>query len=310
METPVWLPLGIALGLGLLVGLQREWAKQEGAGIRTFPLVTVLGTVCGFLATAFGGWVLGAGLLAVGGLMVVMNVQRRQAEDFHPGQTTEVAALLMFGAGAMLALGQTAAAIAVGGGVAVLLQWKKPLHRFVDRIGKEEIRAVFRLVLIAMVVLPVLPDRSYGPYDVLNPFRVWLMVVLIVGISVGGYLTSRFLRAGPGSVLQGVLGGLISSTATSVSYARQSSRAPASSAVAAVVIAVASTTVFLRVAGEVAIVAPGILPQVLPQLAVMTALMAGIAGVAYLNAPAEAGALFGVALAGGSLLLWLWPSIS
>jgi uncharacterized membrane protein (DUF4010 family) len=287
MDAAVWQQLGIALGLGLLVGLQREWAEPEAAGIRTFGLISVLGTVCALLAQRYGGWVLAGGMVALGGLLVLAHLRRERSPETHPGATTEVAALLMFAVGALLPAGMIAEAVAIGGGVALLLHWKKPLHGFVERIGGTDIRAVFRLVLIALVVLPLLPDRSFGPYEVLNPFRIWLMVVLIVGISVAGYLTSRYLGARVGSVVSGILGGLISSTATTVTYARRSKVAPETAPLSALVIVIASTIVFARVAFEVAVVAPGILWQVLPQFGLMGLWMALIAAIAFFLARRE-----------------------
>ena len=285
MELEVWQILGISLGLGLLVGLQREWSKAEGAGIRTYPMITVFGTVCGILAERYGGSILFAGILAVGAMMVVMkvmmNINLTVSEHPHAGPTTGIAALLMFAVGAMLAAGIIVPAIAIGGGVAVLLQWKKPLHGFVQRIGKRDIQAIFRLVLIAMVVLPVLPDKNFGPFGVLNPSHIWLMVVFIVGISVGSYLIAKFLGTKTGLLLGGIFGGLISSTATTISYARRSKTTPETSSLAAMVIMIASAIVFVRVGFEVAVVAPGILPYVLPQFAVMGVFMAIIAAVAW-----------------------------
>jgi uncharacterized membrane protein (DUF4010 family) len=219
--------------------------------------------------------------------MVVANLGRVRAEDAHPGPTTEVAALVMFAVGALLPTGRIAEAIAIGGGVALLLHWKQPLHGFVERIGEAEIRAVFRLVLIALVILPLLPDRSYGPYEVLNPFRIWLMVVLIVGISLGGVLISRYVGVRTGSVLSGLLGGMISSTATTASYARRSKTSPETSALSALVVMIASTVVFVRVAFEVTLVAPEIVWQVLPQFGVMGLWMALISVAAYVLARQE-----------------------
>ena len=285
MNLAVWQILGISLGLGLLVGLQREWSKSEGAGIRTYPMITVFGTVCAILAERYGGGVLLGGILVVGAMMVMMrvmmNVNLPVSEQPHAGPTTGIAALLMFAVGAMLAMDHILPAIATGGGVAVLLQWKKPLHGFVERIGKADIQAIFRLVLIAMVVFPVLPDKNFGPYGVLNPSHIWLMVVLIVGISVGSYLVARFMGAKTGSLLGGILGGLISSTATTISYASRSKKGQGTSALAAMVIMIASTIVFVRVAFEIAVVAPGILPFVLPQFMVMCIYMSIIAAIAW-----------------------------
>jgi len=104
MDLQIWQQFGIALGLGLLVGLQREWAEPEAAGIRTFALITVLGTACAHLAARFGGWVLAGGLVALGGLMVVSNLRRDRSREAHPGPTTEMAALVMFAVGALLQL--------------------------------------------------------------------------------------------------------------------------------------------------------------------------------------------------------------
>ncbi|PWW82739.1 hypothetical protein CR164_03075 [Prosthecochloris marina] len=285
MNLEVLQILGISLGLGLLVGLQREWSKAEGAGIRTYPMITVFGTVCAILAEQYGGGILVGGVVAVGAMMVVMkilmNINLSASEHPHAGPTTGIAALLMFSVGAMLALGMIVPAIAVGGGVAVLLQWKQPLHGFVKRIGKSDIQAIFRLVLIAMVVLPVLPDKNLGPFGVLNPSHIWLMVVFIVGISVSSYLVAKFLGQKTGLLLGGILGGLISSTATTISYARRSKTIPGTSSLAAMVIMIASTIVFIRVGFEVAVVAPEILPYVLPQFGVMCLYMALIALAAH-----------------------------
>lgn len=280
----VWQQLGIALGLGLLVGLQREWSQPRAAGIRSFALITVLGTVCSILSVRFGGWILAGGLIALGATMVMANLGRKTTREAHPGPTTEVAALVMFAVGALLPTGRVAEAVAIGGGVAMLLHWKQPLHGFVQRIGEAEIRAVFRLVLIALVILPLLPDHSYGPYHVLNPFHIWLMVVLIVGISLGGFLVARYMGAETGSVLSGLLGGIISSTATTVSYARRTRTSPEASPLAALVIMIASTVVFIRVAFEVALVAPEIFWEMLPQFGLMTLWMGLISLAAYLLA--------------------------
>jgi uncharacterized membrane protein (DUF4010 family) len=282
VSEQLWQQIGVALGLGLLVGLQRERSKHYGAGIRTFPLITVLGTVCAHLTKDLGGWTVTGGLLAVGALMVLVYLNRGASQDHPSGLTTSIAALLMYAVGAMLVVGETAVSIAVGGGVAVLLHWKRPMHRFVERIGDTDIRAVFRLALIALVILPVLPDRSYGPYDVLNPFRIWLMVVLIVGISLVGYVLSRLFGERAGSVAGGVLGGLISSTATTASYARRSRGESGAAGLAATVIIIASTVVFVRVAFEVAVVSPSVLPNVLPQFGVLAGWMVLVSGGGYL----------------------------
>lgn len=232
-------PLGIALGLGFLVGLQRERAASGIAGVRTFPLITVLGAVTALLARAgLGEWIVFAGFLGITCLAVVggvlgsprggtptetwgsseLGIQPAGSRD--PGLTTEVAMILMYALGAFVVYGPRPIAVALGGVVAILLHLKSPLHVLTQRIGQEEFRAIMRFVFISLVILPVLPNQTYGPFGVLNPFKVWLMVVLIVAIGLAGYVAHRLMGARAGVVLAGVLGGLVSSTATTVSYAR------------------------------------------------------------------------------------------
>jgi uncharacterized membrane protein (DUF4010 family) len=272
----------IALVLGLLVGLQRERADRDIAGIRTFPLITILGVFSGTLAQEFGGWIVAASLLALAAMIVVGNLIKAREGRADPGLTTEMAALVMFSVGAALVAGYTAPAITVGGGVALLLHWKRPLHEFARRIGPDDFQAIIRVVLVALVILPVLPNQAYGPYGVLNPFQMWLMVVLIVGISLSAFVVYKLMGPQSGTVAVGVLGGLISSTATSVSHARHSREYPNDTDAAALVIFIASAIVFVRVIVEIAIVAPGILAVTVPPLATMMGIMVLIAGGAFM----------------------------
>jgi uncharacterized membrane protein (DUF4010 family) len=163
--TAVFTNLGIALGLGLLVGLQREHAGASRlAGVRTFPLVTLLGTLCGLLSLAFGGWIAALAFLSLAALMIIGNVVEYRNGQTDPGMTTEVAMLLMFSVGAYLVIGPREVAVAIGGGVAVLLHWKGPLHQLTSRLGENDLKQIMQFVLLSMVILPVLPDKAYGPY--------------------------------------------------------------------------------------------------------------------------------------------------
>lgn len=252
--STIFLRLGIALGLGLLVGLQRERVASRVAGFRTFPLVTVLGSVSALLAAELGGWLLAAVFLGLAGLILTANLMLSHIDEPDPGQTTEVALLLMFAVGAYLIVGEPQVAVAVAGTTAVLLYLKGPLHGLADRIGDRDFRAIIQFVLISLVILPVLPDRIYGPFEVLNPREIWWMVVLIVGISLGGYVAFKLLGRRGGILLAGLLGGLVSSTATTVSYARRS-RERSSVRPAVLVILLASAVVFVRVLVEMAVVA-------------------------------------------------------
>jgi uncharacterized membrane protein (DUF4010 family) len=279
--------LALALGMGLLVGFQREWTAPHVAGIRTFALITLFGAMTGLFYDAFGGWIIAAGVVSVTLMLVAVSVMKFSGREGSPGLTTQVAALIMYAVGVTIAMDRMALGVIVGGIVAVLLQWKRPLHGFVERVGEKDIRAIFQLVLIGIVVLPVLPNKTYGPYHVINPYEIWLMVVLICGISVGSYLAYRFFGARAGTVLGGILGGLISSTATTVSYSRRSHKMPDAAGLASLVIMIASTIVFARVLVEVAIVAPSILSQLVPPLAVMMALMIVISVGLYMRTPKD-----------------------
>lgn len=275
--------LGIALGLGLLVGLQRERVESRLAGFRTFALVTVFGTLSAQLARLGDSpWLPAAGLLALTALIALGNFLKLRGGEVDPGQTTEVALLLMYAVGVFLVVGPAPVAIAVGGGVAVLLHLKPEMHRFADRLGETDFRAVMQFALITLVILPVLPDRTYGPYDVLNPREIWLMVVLIVGIGLGGYLAYKLFGDRAGTVLAGLLGGVISSTATTVSYSRRATASPRSSPLAALVIAIAGAVVFARVLLEIAVVAPGFLPVAAPPLGLLLGVFVLVTAVAWL----------------------------
>jgi uncharacterized membrane protein (DUF4010 family) len=196
------------------------------------------------LAIEFNALPLAAGALVIGALLLMGNLEHKERDA---GLTTEVAMLLMYAVGAFVMFGPLTIAVIIGGTVAVLLHFKPEMHSIARRIEYPDFRAIMQFVLITMVILPILPNQRYGPYNVLNPFKIWLMVVLIVGISLGGYIVYKFFGQKAGTLAGGILGGLISSTATTVSYARRTAETPNSSRMAALVIMVASTIVFARV---------------------------------------------------------------
>jgi len=264
---------GISLAIGLFVGLQRERAAKPLGGVRTFALIALFGTLCGVLAPDFGAWIPAAGLVGVTGAIVIGNIigMRTGAID-EPGVTTEIAMLMIFALGAYLAVGQRQVAAALGAVVALLLHAKPLLHSAIMRMGDKDVRAVMQFALITLIILPVAPDRAYGPFDVLNPYNIWLMVVLVSGISLAGYAAYRTLGAKAGVVIGGLLGGAISSTATTVSYARRARGAGSPAGVAALAIILASTVTYVRVLIEITAVAPGFLQDAAtPLLALMAA---------------------------------------
>lgn len=267
---PLFQTLGLSLLLGLLVGLQREVVKTEFAGMRTFALVSLFGTTCGLLAQEFGGWVLVAGFLGVIAVVVIGNLLKivSRQEELNIGTTTEVALLLMFSIGAYLTYGHWDVAIVMGGALAVLLQFKPELHGVARWLGADDLRAIMQFVLITFIILPVLPNRTYGPLAVFNPFEVWLMVTLIVGISLGGYILYKLFGRSAGIVLGGLLGGAVSSTATTLAYSRRARYEPEGAPLAALVISLASAVVFIRAGMEIAVVAPTLLVAAIGPLTV------------------------------------------
>lgn len=244
--------LAIALGLGLLVGLQREWVQKRMAGIRTFPLVALLGGLSAAVGESFGGWVVAAGLLGCVVLVVLANVSKWRADAEEAiGLTTEFALLVTFMVGAAVVAGFRLEGTVCAGIVMVLLQGKSRLHGWVGRFDEGELKEISRLVLLGLVILPLLPNRQMGYLGVVNPFKIWLMVVLIVGISLAAYLASKFIGGRKGALLSGVLGGLISSTATTAGVARRSKASPDSSRAGALIVMIATAIVFVRVMAEI-----------------------------------------------------------
>ncbi len=244
--------LGIALLLGFLVGLQREKSQSAIAGFRTFPLITILGSLCGLLAQTYGTGILVGGIFSLIALIVVGNFAALRHGNDRTGITTEVAMLMMFAVGAYLIVGPALVCIALGGGVAVLLQFKPELHGFASRLGDTDIKAIMRFVLLSFIILPILPNDTYGPFEVLNPHEIWLMVVFIVGMNLSGYIVSKFVGNSTGTLTSGILGGLISSTATTVSSTQNSSLDTRMIPRASTVILIASTFAYIRVAIEIA----------------------------------------------------------
>ncbi len=271
--------LGLSLVLGLLVGLQREVARAHLAGFRTFPLITMFGTLCGLLGLSHGPWIPALGFAGILIVAILGNVMALRAGISDPGITTEVALILMYAVGAYLVVGPLPVGIAVGGVVAILLHLKPELHSIASSLDRNDLKAVMQFVLVTFVVLPILPNRTYGPLAVFNPFTAWLMVVLIVGISLAGYLAYRFLGPRAGALTGGILGGLISSTATTVSYSRLAVFSPGVPGAIAVVIVMASAVVFVRVLILIGLIDVGFLVVAAPAIVAMSVVPAVLAPI-------------------------------
>jgi uncharacterized membrane protein (DUF4010 family) len=267
--------LAIAFGLGMLVGLQRQKSDHEMAGVRTFTLIAIMGVISAFLARDFNNpFILPILGICLTALLVTANVIKlKKLNDTDVGQTTEVAALLMFAVGAYLVMGDRIIAVIVGGSMAILLYLKEHLHSFIEKLSEKDLAAIMTFAGISLIILPLLPDKTYGPLDVLNPQNIWLMVTLIVGISVVGYFIYKFVGKKVGIISNGILGGFISSTATTVSYARKTKDNNSINKMAAFVITAASAVALVRVLIEVSVVVPEKLPELLLPLITVLGLM-------------------------------------
>ncbi|HEX9208749.1 MAG TPA: MgtC/SapB family protein [Steroidobacteraceae bacterium] len=274
-----------ALLIGALIGIERERHKQrhdhaEIAGLRTFVLYALLGALSGWLAlTLQSPWILAGGLLAAAAVVVTGYALVVRLSPEGLGQTTEIAAIATFLLGALAALDQRELAVGLGVTVAAVLAYKQPLHGFVEKLGSEDVYAVLRLLIATFIILPLLPDRPLDPWQALNPQSLWLLVLLISGLSLVGYVLTRLLGANRGIPITGLTGGLVSSTAVTLSFARQSREAEYANATRAVAsgILLSWTVSFLRVLVEVLVVNRSLLAPLLPSIAAMAAVSAGFA---------------------------------
>lgn len=274
----------LALAVGLIIGIERGWHGQdhdsteetdvrraEGrtvAGIRTFALTGLLGGIMAMVAADTHPLVLPAGLLVLGALMVgAYLITSGVTRDY--GATTEVALLLTFMLGAMAVTGYHLEAAAAAVVTAVLLGFKAEIHSTLARLDRRELHSSLQLLLIALVILPLLPDQSMGPWDSLNPRLLGLLVMLIAGIGFIGYFSIRVIGARAGLMLTALLGGITSSTAVTVAFARLARRSGRRHALLGAGIALACATMAPRVLIEVAAVNRSLIPYIWPGLATL-----------------------------------------
>ncbi|MHC4984222.1 MAG: MgtC/SapB family protein [Planctomycetota bacterium] len=285
-EIGSFLSLGIALGIGLLIGLERGWERRKGpegsrvAGLRTFGLIGLAGACSSLIAESFGEWFLGLGLVAVA-IILAAGYLRRTRESKDIGTTTAVAGLLTFCLGALVPIGYPLVAVAAAVVTTILLSYKPTLHAWVEKIEKRELRATFKLLLISVVLLPVLPDEGYGPWQAFNPYEIWWMVVLVAGISYVGYFAMKIGGAGYGSVMTGIFGGLAASTAATLTLAKLSQRQRGLEYALAAGILAAGATMYLRILVVASVVNPLLFPELVLPVATMTTVTFAAAALAW-----------------------------
>ncbi len=261
-----WIRFGASLGIGLLIGLERERNPAAKAGVRTFALVALFGTLAALVGRLAGSaWTVPLGLFAVAVMLIAAHAREPVSGD--PGTTTVVAAAVCFLLGALVELGDATLAGALGIGVAALLYFKPEIEGLSTALKRHEQVSVLQFLVASFVVLPILPNRGFGPYEVLNPRSIWLMVVLVSGIGLASYMALRLAGERRGAWLAGLLGGLISSTATTVLYARRSRESEGMQRLAAAVVPLANLVPLVRITLIAAVVVPAILFKLVPVLA-------------------------------------------
>ena len=255
----------ISLAVGLMMGLERQRRAGARAGLRSFALVALLGTATALLAEHFSSpWPLIAGISLVGAVM--LQAGRPLATTDDADTVTPLAALLCFCLGALFWYRQLHLGVAIAFAATSLLYFKTELHGLSQRLTRQDLLSFLQFVLISCIVLPLLPNEGYGPYAVLNPYRLWLMVVLTSGMGLTAYVALRLLGHRRGAPLVGVLGGAVSSTVTTLVYSRHLKRASAPLAVALAVILIANLTVLLRLILLTAVMGRAVLAELLPIL--------------------------------------------
>ena len=296
MDPSVATRLAIALAIGFVVGVERGWQSRqtrEGlrtAGVRTFACVGLFGGLASLLADELGAGVLGVALLALAALVTVAYwLTARESGDY--GTTTEIALLLTFGLGALAVRGYESEAVAVAVVIAAVLGFKRELHASLERLDRREIAATLQLLVIAAVVLPLLPDRELGPWQALNPRGIGFLVLLIATISYVGWFLTRWLGARRGILLTSVLGGISSSTAVTISYARMARSGGGDLALLGAGIALAAGTMAVRLLVVVGAVQRSLVPRIAVPLALLALVpVAAALVVARRNARSKGGA--------------------
>ena len=287
-EGEILTRLALALAIGFLIGVERGWRERDAgegertAGLRTFALIGLAGGIFALLAQSLGVVAFAAGFLAVAGAITLF----RWRESLHEGgfgATSLIAAFLTFALGAYAVAGSMVAAVAAAVATAAILAAKGWLHSWLKTLTWEELRSALVLFAMTFVVLPVLPDRGFGPYEALNPRSLWLMTIAIAGVSFLGYVAVKIAGTRFGPLIAVIAGGVVSSTITTVDMARRARAAPKAERAYLAGAVAASATMFVRVAAIVAVFGPALLPRVAGSLA--AALAVSVAAALVVDRP-------------------------
>lgn len=281
----------VALFIGALVGIEREKKKAEEhpsvafGGIRTFILIALAGAGSAWLSVQLKTvWVfVAAGLIVSSFILVAYILENRKSDSSAIGLTSETAGVIVFLLGGTTLFGYKEIAVALAIATVAVLAYKGQLHSFVGKIYEDDIYAGLTLLFATFIVLPVLPNKTIDPWQAINPYKMWLLVILISGLSLVGYVATRALGTKLGTSLTGLFGGLVSSTAVTLSFAKQSRDAKESSKLMNILAAsllIAWTVMFIRILIEVVIVNIKLLPSLVVPMITM-AVLAGVCAFLY-----------------------------
>ncbi len=241
--------LGIAILIGALIGLERERARSGDdktfAGIRTYPLISMLGFSSALVGSITSMWIYAAIFTGYAALITASHVFSARMGRF--GGTSEISTFLVFVLGSLVFWNYIILAAIIAVVITILLSLKIQLHTFAGKVSEEDLYATLKFAIITVIILPLLPDKTYGPFNVLNPRLIWYMVVLISGISFVGYIFINFFGKDRGIGITGLMGGMVSSTAVTFSLSRRSAENPQLSGSCATGIILASTVMNLRI---------------------------------------------------------------
>ena len=272
--------IGLALALGLLIGIERGWSRRQDiegtrvAGIRTFALLGLSG---GMAAEIGGAFPLMGALLVAAALGALLIGYARSIEAEKLSATTTIVGVITLAIGVAAARGQEVLAAAPAAVTTLILTMRRQLHSWVQSLSEAEVHAIARFALLSIAILPLLPDRAFGPYDAWNPRQIWMVVVLVSGLSLLGYAASKKLGASNGVLATAAAGALVSSTAVTASLAARIRAGEGASGALAAGIAVASAMMFLRVLVLVAFLAPFALEALILIIGPGTAVSVGAA---------------------------------
>lgn len=282
--------IALALALGLLIGVQRGWtlrlepAGSRFAGIRTFGLLGLAGGVAGILRAIEPG--VAIILVAAAAMLVLMGYAQAAWQGGLVSGTASLAGLLTLGCGFLATTRQEFLATIIAVVMTLVLALRSQLHGWIERLSEVEVSAIARFALIALAILPLLPDRAYGPYDAWNPRQLWMVVVLVSGFSFAGYVASKRLGAARGTLATAAAGAMVSSTAVTAALATRLRDGSENGRILQAGITTASVVMLVRVLVLVGVLAPFALPA-LALLVAPAALISAVATICYLRAAAQ-----------------------